>query len=254
MIRFPEQRLTVAVLCNMRDLDARDQDVGSVPLTKKVLDIYLASQFKSALSRSTPSVMAASPESGANKETSPLPQLTEDSLKQFAGLYWDGRTESVRKFEVKNDKLVATRLPDGGSLDFEYKGGTQFVRGPTILTFDKELTEVIVSQPGAQLMKLTHVREFQDKPGALDEYTGQFYSTDIDATWRFAVGQNHLILSLKNFRDEILQPAFADAFFTTRGLIHFLRDQKGQINGLEAMNIRVKSVRFVKGTCAVRSN
>ena len=84
----------------------------------------------------------------------------------------------------------------------------------------------------------------EEAPAALKQYAGEFYSRELDVTWSFIPGPVDLKLRLKNFDDETLQPAFADAFFSSRGLIHFLRNAKGQIEGFEAMNIRVKGVQF----------
>ena len=239
MIRFPEQRLSVAVLCNMRDLDSHDHDIGAVPLTKKLLDIYLADQFK-------PSVPAIVSSSNPAANATQLPPKTDDDLKRFAGLFWDGRSESVREFVVKDGKLVASRLPDSGSIEFEYDGANRFRRGPATLTFDKEAKGVAIAQPGAPTLTLRRVSDLSASPTTLAQYAGEFYSSDVDASWSFIVARDHLQLNLKNFDNEILQAAFADAFFTSRGLIHFIRDAKGRISGFEAMNTRVKTVRFVK--------
>jgi Beta-lactamase len=82
MIRFPEQRLSVAVLCNMRDLDSRDHDVGAVPLTKKVLDIYLADQFKAA--PASASVSNSNPQRRVNQPALSSAK-TADNLNRFLG-------------------------------------------------------------------------------------------------------------------------------------------------------------------------
>jgi hypothetical protein len=147
---------------------------------------------------------------------------------------------------VKDGKLVATRRPDGGSIEFEYDGTNQFRRGPATLSFDRDAKEVTIDQPGAPTITLRRVSEASSTPATLTQYAGEFYSSDVDASWDFIVAHDHLQLRMKNFDNEILQPAFADAFFSSRGLIHFVRNAKGRISGFEAMNTRVKGVRFVR--------
>lgn len=241
MIRFPEQRLSVAVLCNLRDLDPHDQDFGAVPLTKKILDIFLADQFKN-VSTSAPGIVNSTTQPA---KVMPPPAAAED-LNRFAGLYWDGRSESVRRFKIGNEKLVATRIPDGNPIEFQYAGDHHFRRGAATLTFTKDGAGVSLSQPGALDQTLVRVSDFSSTAGAVKEYTGTFYSDELDVTWQFIAEHDQLRLRLKNFDDEILEPAFGDAFFSSRGLIHFLRNKRNQIEGVEAMNVRIKAVRFTK--------
>jgi len=249
MIRFPEQRLTVAVLCNMRDLDPHDQELGAVPLTRKILDIYLSDQFKNP---SSPQSNAVNSHQSVSDKSS-MPSLATEDLNRFAGLFWDGQSESVRKFEIKEGKLTVTRLPDGGAIDFDFAGDGRFRRGPAMLSFVRDASRVDVSQPGAPNQRLMRVSESLKTDAAFKQYSGDFYSPELDVTWRFSTQNNQLLLKLKDFKDETLQPAFADAFFTDRGLIHFLRNAQGEVETFEAMNIRVKGIKFTRIEPAPRS-
>ena len=86
--RFPDQRFSVALLCNVR---------GNNPdaLARRVADIYLADQFKqSTASQVSPTVAPADPVKVSAKE-----------LTIVAGLYLNPVTDVVRRLYVKDGKL-----------------------------------------------------------------------------------------------------------------------------------------------------
>jgi CubicO group peptidase (beta-lactamase class C family) len=92
-IRFPEDSLSVAVLCNAFD-------IAPTPLALQVADFYLPADARAATAPpvSVPEVMPAPDAS------SKIP------VKTLAGLYWNNTSGGLHRFFEENDQLVL----DGG--------------------------------------------------------------------------------------------------------------------------------------------
>ncbi len=237
MIRFPDQQLTIAVLCNVRDEDQADHALTAVPLARKMLDIYLEAPAAS------PTGAAGSPPS----ETPPTGSVSADAppLQRFAGLYWNGRFDRVYRLSVTDDRLTASALPNGPSMKLERAGDDRFRAGPLTMAFNTDASEIAVSQSSAPRRTLVRVGEPAADASALKELAGDYYSSDVDAVWRLRAREDRLIVQVSNFPDEVVRPAFRDAFFTDRGLLRFTRDAHGAVSGFEVGNARVWKVAFV---------
>lgn len=230
MIRLPEQKLTIAVLCNVRDEDPADHALTAVPLTRKMLDIYFDAP-------------APRPPSHADAGTFKAQPIESAALQAYAGLFWNGRFDRLVRLSVQNGRLAMTPQPDGPPVPLTYGDDGGFHAGPLTLTFDAARDAISVSQPGAPLRHIVRVQEPQ--PGAVGtELAGDYYSPDVDATWRLSVQADKLVLRVKGFADESLRPAFRDAYLTDRGLLRFLRDDKSAVTGFEVGNTRVFHVTF----------
>jgi len=82
----------------------------------------------------------------------------------------------------------------------------------------------------------------------LAEYTGAYYSDEIDSTYRVAIQDGKLTLLRKKFPAVPLQAAFTDAFTTGSllGTIKFTRDQQQHVTGFIASGGRIRNLRFEK--------
>jgi hypothetical protein len=236
MIRFLDQRLTIAVLCNVRDEDAKDHPLTAVPLARKMLDIYLEGPVGGSSPNQTSGGSEAKP-SGAGP-------VAPAVLQSFEGLYWNGRFDRVYRFAAKDGQLIMTSLPDGRATKMEVVGDHQLRAGPVALTFNAGYAEMEISQPGASHRRLVRVAEPLASAADVQQFAGDFYSAAVDAIWHLHATGDKLSLELKNFPAENLRPAFRDAFFTDRGLLHFTRDSGGFVNGFEMGNARVWKVAF----------
>jgi len=85
-------------------------------------------------------------------------------------------------------------------------------------------------------------------PSQLNEFTGTFYSDEIDATHTISVKDDKLVLRRKNVDGETaLVGQFADAFSATgTGGIRFTRDDRNRVNGFLLTTGRVRNLRFLK--------
>src|SRR5690349_21487201 len=85
-------------------------------------------------------------------------------------------------------------------------------------------------------------------PSQLNEFSGTFYSEEIEATYTIALKVDKLVLRRKNVDGETsLVGQFADAFSAAgTGGIRFTRDDRDRINGFLLTTGRVRNLRFVK--------
>lgn len=237
MIRFPEQRFSVICLCNLAGIQSRR-------LTRRVADIYLAGEFKEGL------------ESGS-KVALPEPkvvQVPEKELAAVAGSYFDAANNNFRRLYVKNGKLIYSR----GTSESELAplGNNRFIM---LGTPDRVEISFKPPRPGAPLQMITVVvgvgaSTHESVPPAsyttaqLAEFTGVYYSSEIDATYDIVLRGDKLAVRRKNVDGETpMLGQFADAFSAVgTGSIRFTRDRRRRVTGFLLNTGRVRGLRFDK--------
>jgi hypothetical protein len=87
-----------------------------------------------------------------------------------------------------------------------------------------------------------------DPAAKLTEYEGDYYSDEIDATYRVMLEDGKLALARKKNNPVTLQPAFRDGFSTLSilGNIRFTRDAQNRINGFTLSAGRIRGFKFVR--------
>jgi hypothetical protein len=233
LMRFPDQRLSVACLCN----------VGSANpslLAKQVAETYLTGQLTEA---KTPSAQNA-----------PVVdvKLSAQQLAAKVGIYWSSDAGDLARVTEREGKLFIAAA--GGSSELSPLTENRF----RILA---RLGEVGFESPrsgGAQRLILTlegspviiyeAVKSVVPTAEQLAEYAGAYYSDEIDSTYRVALKDGKLTLLRKKYPPLPLQAAFTDAFTTGAllGTIQFNRDQQQRVGGFTASGGRVRNFKFVK--------
>lgn len=237
MIRFPEQKFSVICLCNLMSIQSRG-------LARRVADIYLAGEFKQDL------------ESGS-KVALPEPkvvQVPEKELAAVAGSYFDSANNNFRRLYVKNGKLIYSR----GTSESELAplGNNRFLM---LGTPDRVEFTFKSPRPGAPLQMITVVvgvgtSTHESVPSAsyttaqLAEFTGVYYSSEIDATYDILLQGDKLAVRRKNVDGETpMLGQFADAFSAVgTGSIRFTRDSQRRVTGFLLNTGRVRGLRFDK--------
>lgn len=234
MIRFPDQQFTVFCLCNL-------SNIVSEKLTRQVADIYLSSEFK------TDSSNKGLPEPK-------VIQVSDEELAAVAGSYFNFANNNFRRLYVKNGKLIYSR--GGSESELAPLGDNHFV----MLGVPDQIEITFKSpRPGAPLQMFTaangKVFTVHDAVKAaiyttpqLKEFTGTFYSEEIDATHVISLKDDKLVLQRKNVDGETpLVGQFADAFSAAgAGGIRFTRDGQNHVNGYLLTTGRIRNLRFVK--------
>jgi CubicO group peptidase (beta-lactamase class C family) len=234
--RFPDQHFSTLLLCNC---------VGSMSPTamaKQVADVYLASEF----------ARAQKTDSAAGGLTVPA-----SDLKPYAGTYWSENNGALRKFMVRNNKLIMVApgttyemIPLGGGQfeavepDSEHKDKYVFVPAATSGNFQLQARE------GGASATYEAVKGPVSDPSRLADYAGAYANNELRATWTIVVQNGKLIRQQWMTEDEPLEPAFYDGFIgdLSEGqfLMHFHRDGSGQVTSFDVATDMVRPMRFVR--------
>jgi CubicO group peptidase (beta-lactamase class C family) len=214
---YPDQRVSVAVLCN----------VGSGNATQyahAVADVYLGSAVSGA--------------------AAPAPSTTSYALKAgeaeaIAGLYRS--TETGAPLRLVKDQ-AGLRIEGGAPL--QAQSGTRFS------TTNRRTVEI----EGARLRLLDQygtvepyerIREANLQPRPLTDYVGTYVSDEAEVTFVASVQDGTLVLKRRPDTTIRLAAVYADGF-RGLGFIRFHRDSAGKVTGLSVSQDRVWDLRFAK--------
>jgi CubicO group peptidase (beta-lactamase class C family) len=215
LARYPDQRASVALLCN-------DASANATQLGLAVTDLYLADRLK----------MPAAP--GATHTLTSAER--EAVLGQYRGETGIPLSISRADNGVRVDRggplipLTATRFVTGNGQTWDFDG-----RG-TIRVTDAFGTVETYARAGAPTTSLD----------ALRELTGPYHSDDAETTIVVAVDGDALVLRRRPDSTVRLTPVYADAFIGPSGLVIFRRDAAGHVTELSLVQDRVWDLRFAK--------
>jgi CubicO group peptidase (beta-lactamase class C family) len=215
LARYPEQRLSVAVLCNLGDIDP-----GA--LAHRTADLFLAG--KKPVAPAAPATI----------------ELPAAEIAARAGLYRNRRTGEIIGMTVQEGKLrtrggrtvspLSTSLflvSNGSKLDF-VPGGLR------LLT------------PDGDAIPYERVEEAAPTAAQLAEYTGEYSSDEAEVTWKVVMEEGKLVVKARPDVSIALTPLYADAFQADNGfLVRFFR-KDGKIAELSVGLGRVRDLRFAR--------
>ena len=238
LLRFPDQRFSVACLCNVGGADPW-------ALSRQVASVYLSDQFKP-----TEKKAGGGPSAVQNSIN-----VSEKELAELAGHYLDPATDNLRRLYMKDGKLMFYRI-GGRDNELQPLGGKRFLMlgiGTKVeLTF-------VTEKPGTprQMIMMTEAKKpvvhelvepFAPNAGQLADYTGTYYSEELDTAYRILLEGGKLILRVKNSDDNPLLPQFADAFTDASMslIIRFTRGQQGRVSGFSLSSAHARKLRANK--------
>ena len=213
MMRFPEQRFTAIVICNIANANPS-------ALAEKVAEAYLRDKMKPA---ATASAAVA----------------TED-VQKFAGTYYSPETMSLRRFNARDGKLyfAGTELFPGASGEFTGPSGAKY--------WFSEGKLKVEPVPGAP-ESLVRVESLTLDAATLEKYTGTFHSDELGVMWQIVLRDgkltlvSHDALDLKDDKQEI-RPLLPNVFMAGGIVIRFEAGASKFILGLG----RMRGMEFVK--------
>ena len=234
--RFPQQRFSVALLCNVR---------GNNPdgLARRVADIFLADQFKQAAQgQNSPTVAPAYPV-----------KVSSNELSRVAGLYLNPLTDLVRRLYIKDGKLFYFRTP-GNESELAPLGGNRFlmlgVRNQVEIHFQSHRPgaplNMIFSEAGGKPSTWTAVKAANYTPQQLSAFAGKFYSPELNTTYEISPQDDKLLFRTGNWGSFLLSPRFVDSFANPEemGSLMFTRDGKNRVSGFVITSGKVRNLRF----------
>jgi CubicO group peptidase (beta-lactamase class C family) len=240
MMRFPDQKLSVAVLCNSRN--------NAEGLARSVADIYLADQVRPA---------AAAPAAGAGPVVAPptAVPVPQRELSKVAGLYWNPVTDLVREVQLRDGKLWYRRSPTSES-ELVPLGRNRFfmAAGRSELTFEQTALgsphRLVFVETDRPIVTLQEVRAAAYTPEQMAQFGGTYYSRELDKSYALVLQDDKLLMKTGNWGDFLLSPRFADSFANIEdmGSILFTRDSRQRITGFVVRSGKVRNLRFEKAT------
>ena len=217
LVRYPDQHMSVAVLCNAASANAAQYAYD-------VSDLYLAGNLKPA----TPPAARTVPEA---------------ELNAAAGLYRHTVTGQAMTVKVEKGALV---LQPGGAIVGVSPG--RFVNSSGSLTIDVEGNGRLKVSGTRNGRRDTYERTAPFTPTAaqLADYAGTFTSDEAEATITLVLEGRELIARRRPDAKATLAPVYADAFRSPAGLLRFHRDASGRVTELSLVGGRVWDMRFRK--------
>ena len=214
MMRFPEQRFTAIVICNVANSNPS-------ALAEKVAEAYLGDKMKAPMTASA--------------------NVRADDLQKFAGTYYAPETMSVRRFNARDGKLyfAGTELIPTGAGEFAGPSGGKY--------WFSEGKARVQPVPGAP-ESLVRVENLALGAPALEKYVGTYHSDEIGVTWRIVMRDGKLTLvrpdsalDLKDSSQEI-RPLLLDIFTAGGMVMRFQPDASKFVLGLG----RMRGMQFAK--------
>jgi hypothetical protein len=224
LARFPDQDLSIAVLCNT---------TGTSPQRSahQIADLMLAGRLKAL-----PVVRRADVAPGV--------------LERMAGEYREPATDAVLRlaWDAKNQVLRAggqTLVPTGDGELYTQDGSRKFSTGrgwPETVVLGPLLETSERGRPRRWELQ----RPFRPDAAQLRDFAGEYVSNELGVTYTFYVDGDSLKLRFRPAQRSTLQPVFKDAFEADGNTIRFTRLPDGSVDGLRIYAERARNVRFVR--------
>ena len=233
LLRFPEQRMGIAVLCNLAQ-------TNPTVLAQRVADVVLAEVLKPV------TTTAATQAPYATK--SPEVPIDADALARLAGLYWNGTEATTRRFVVEGGRLTVAG-PGRAPLPLKSIGDGNFVMTEDPwwqLRFQGDSVQIGTAQSAGSVF--VRSEPFSPTAEQLQDFAGLYRSDEMDAVYRMTIADGKLRLERLKVNVATLEPIVSDTFTSPAGVIRFTRDGQGHVNGFVLEAGRVQGMKFWKDT------
>jgi CubicO group peptidase (beta-lactamase class C family) len=238
MIRFPDQRLTVALLCNVSTANPWSR-------AYQVADLYLADHA------AVEPVLSSDEDEYDDADRGRVP------LEEMTGIYASSEGSLIQRLTVEEASLFVTgagfRYPLRAVGERRFRDDYGFT-----LTFSEPdpgnaITASWSPNPtprSGEPLRLERIgRHWEPAPGELADFAGRFFSEELDATWNIVAGPDGLVLRRWGMADRPLEPLMRDAFSfpgSAAPLLRFERDRNGRVARLTVSNAQLLGIEFAR--------
>jgi CubicO group peptidase (beta-lactamase class C family) len=230
LVRYPEQGLALAVLCNLDNVD-----VGAI--ANGVADVYLAD------------ILKRSPATGSTTAT---PHVTPSGgeLASRTGLYLNASSERLVRVSIRNGALVLRSFyTDDTDIDLTPVGADRFlIPGATLefapATAGRPPEWHLLNTEGRQIAEL-QLNTFVPSPVDLQSSAGDYRSAELDVTYTIAARDAGLVVQTAGRGNLALYAVSRDVFAgDSVGTVRFMRDKRGTLAGFTVNRANARGVRF----------
>jgi CubicO group peptidase (beta-lactamase class C family) len=235
LLRFPDERVSVAVLCNLAS-----SDPGG--LAQSVAEVYLDERMEPA---ATPRPQTAAAASSA-APAAPAVQVAPERLQALAGLYREPQTRATRTITTSDGKLYV-----GAGTRFELRplSETEFqaVNAPVQMhvRFEPAAGRLVWTQDGGEPQTFEKLALVTPTPQELAAYAGRYFSEELQTTYTFTVENGALVVHRRGGEPTPLRPLVRDEF-SAGPTLRFTRDASGAVTGFTFDAGRVRNLRFTR--------
>ncbi len=244
LLRFPEKNFSVICLCNLASTNPS-------ALAQKVADVYLASEYAKDEPKAGASPAATMP-SGNFATTTLGVVLTPDEQKKLVGLYRSPTSSALRRVTLQDGKLWMDSIVGPRrelaplSVDRVRIVGTD-PPAHVVFSATQGKMQLGLERPGQPAETFVAVEPASPSVAQLAEFTGAYYSDELDTTYRFAVENEKLTVRQKGQEPRALTPTTRDAFIGLGGgTFEFQRDAQGRVSGFLVQAGRIRGVTFTR--------
>ena len=237
LVRFPEQRFSVAIFTNRGD-------ANPTRMAYQVADLFLKEKFIQDEVEEESEIEIKEPKSV---------QLKTNELKSFTGHYWNETNSLARKIYLKNDTLRYARSETNESdlvpiskNEFEMinVGGGVFVK----FEINGEGKKTMAFIAGGNEPSIS--TEYQPKvytKQELNNFAGTYFSKELDINYTLKLEGNSLMLFINKNKISPLQPIMMNLFKNDNfGILKFKTDANGKVDDFRLAAGRVKNLVFEK--------
>ena len=223
LMRFPEQRFAVAVLCN-------SASANSGQLSQRVAEVYLGTDMSKPDARPVAATAA------------PATSLSADQLARYTGVYWDEQSEA--RVAIVNSAGRLTLVGFGAPLELRHLGGARFEVPSTGigLTFGERKVHVTLGDARPIAYDLVSASA-APTTSELEALTGRYVSDEAEATVDVRLRDGKLEVSGRRLRPIVLEHVFGGTFAGGPSVVRFIR-KEGAVTGLTISNGRSRGVTF----------
>lgn len=228
LISVPDLKLSVIFLTNL-------DEINPTPLSYKILDLFI-------------------PETAVKKNSRVKTfKANPKDFASFVGQYKEIASDMKMEIFIENDTLKSKGSQAKKAVPLVSYAKNRFYRinneSVKYEFADAKISgyDMMISFGGTPFY---FNRAVFVKPESVDtnEFTGSYFSAELDVEYYFSTDENGLFLSYQNHKKMPLTPGQEDEFGNgDRVLYHFTRNEKNQINGiLVSSDGSVSNIRFAK--------
>ncbi len=235
LVRYPEQRLSVACLCNLYSIDPGK-------LARSVADLYLGEDPK--------------PASAAGES---VPATAPSGTERLVGTYLASQSGLTINITLQEGRLIAA-MPGGGVLPqtltpidaTRFRGvnslKSEFTFSPSTGSGVPELRVRLTSAIGEPELLLTRAKPVSVDNMRLDPYAGSYRSEALDVTYDLVVRDGRLVVQSRQAPPRLLFATVEDLFSGSGLNYRFVRDVQQRISGFELNDLtgRVRGIVFTR--------
>jgi CubicO group peptidase (beta-lactamase class C family) len=236
LLRLPDAKLAVAVLCNSDSIPAQ-------MLAERVAELYLSDRMQAPAAGGKPTPVAEV-------------KLSERELARYAGWYRDPSHGGVLRLfmrdgrltisDVEGDDIPFELTPAGGGRFFILLSGVPMNRLEFLSEPDGSARELHMFPAGIESTpQVFHRTRAVASPKDLSTFAGSYQSEELDVTYLVVANGAGLMMRPPGRPEMALELLEPDQFIgSIAGLVKFSRDSRGQITGFTMSRRLARGVQF----------